>query len=220
MSDKPRSQVPTGELSPRKAPSQARSAQTVDLILMAAGDVLERHGFDGYTTNAIAERAGVSIGSLYQYFPGKDAITVALIERTSGGLVEEMRGALQQQDPHAALRAAIAVAVRHQLLRPRLSRLLDFEERRLAALLPASGSATAILTQLAAFLARSACWRIERPNESAVEMIAIASALTDAAGARGDAQPVPLERRIEGAVLGYLDALAGAASSRAGAAEE
>lgn len=208
MSDKSSSPESSGKLRARKAPSQARSAQTVQVILAAAADILEHRGFAGYTTNAIAERAGVSIGSLYQYFPGKDAITVALIEQTSGGLVEEMREALRLPGPRAALRATIAVAVRHQLRRPRLSRLLDFEERRLAALLPASGSAAALLTELATFLARSPCWRVERSGEAAVEMIAIASALTDAAVERADARQAALERRIEGAVLGYLGSLA------------
>ncbi|MBR8500820.1 TetR/AcrR family transcriptional regulator, partial [Burkholderia cenocepacia] len=56
-------------LSPRKAPRQRRSVATVDAIVEAAARILERDGFDGYTTNAVAALAGVSIGSLYQYFP-------------------------------------------------------------------------------------------------------------------------------------------------------
>ena len=64
---------------PRKSPVQARSAATVDAILEAAARILESEGFEGYTTNAIAKRAGVSIGSLYQYFPNKDAVTAALV---------------------------------------------------------------------------------------------------------------------------------------------
>ena len=47
----------------------------------AAARILEERGLEGYTTNAVAERAGFSIGSLYQYFPNKDAITIALIQR-------------------------------------------------------------------------------------------------------------------------------------------
>jgi AcrR family transcriptional regulator len=67
--------------APRKRPSQERSRLTVDAIVEAAAHVFEEHGYAKATTNRIADRAGVSIGSLYQYFPNKDAILVALTER-------------------------------------------------------------------------------------------------------------------------------------------
>lgn len=65
----------------RKLPLQARAKQTVEVILEAATQILWRSGGDRLTTNRIAERAGVSIGTLYQYFPNKEAILFALIER-------------------------------------------------------------------------------------------------------------------------------------------
>jgi AcrR family transcriptional regulator len=68
-------------LKPLKEPQQARSRETFEAILGAAAQVFERRGYAGATTNRIAVRAGVSIGSLYQYFPNKDAILVALTER-------------------------------------------------------------------------------------------------------------------------------------------
>src|SRR5436853_3044541 len=67
-------------LHPRKQPLQARAQRTVDVLLKAAAQVFARRGYAGATTNHIAERAGVSIGSLYEYFPSKDAILVALLE--------------------------------------------------------------------------------------------------------------------------------------------
>src|ERR1700727_158166 len=68
-------------LTPRKAAKQARAQATVDAIVEAAAQVFESLGYAAATTNRIAERAGVSIGSLYQYFPNKDAILVALARR-------------------------------------------------------------------------------------------------------------------------------------------
>ncbi len=68
-------------LQPRRKPVQDRALATVEAITEAAAQVFARHGYAAGTTNRIAERAGVSIGTLYQYFPNKDAILVALVER-------------------------------------------------------------------------------------------------------------------------------------------
>ncbi|MGP4029247.1 TetR/AcrR family transcriptional regulator [Actinomadura sp. 3N407] len=66
---------------PRKRPRQQRSQFTVEAILEAAAQLFQRYGYAATTTNKIAERAGVSIGSLYQYFPNKDAVLYLLGER-------------------------------------------------------------------------------------------------------------------------------------------
>ena len=65
----------------RRRPRQARSQVTYDSILQAAIQILERSGPDALNTNAIAERAGVSIGTLYQYFPDREAILLAAARR-------------------------------------------------------------------------------------------------------------------------------------------
>jgi AcrR family transcriptional regulator len=65
----------------RRTPRQPRSEATVDAILEAAFQLLEADGVEALTTNHIAERAGVSIGTLYQYFRGKQAILAALAQR-------------------------------------------------------------------------------------------------------------------------------------------
>lgn len=69
------------QLEPRKPPIQKRSKATVDGILAAATQVFESRGYAAGTTNRIADCAGVSIGTLYQYYPSKEAIAVALLER-------------------------------------------------------------------------------------------------------------------------------------------
>jgi len=68
-------------INPRKSPAQERSRFTVEQIVQAATQVFAERGYAGATTNHIAERAGVSIGSLYQYFPNKEAILVTLAKR-------------------------------------------------------------------------------------------------------------------------------------------
>ena len=67
--------------SPRKSPSQERSRQTVERILNAATRIFHEQGYAGTTTNDIADEADLSIGSLYQYFPNKDALLAALTKR-------------------------------------------------------------------------------------------------------------------------------------------
>lgn len=66
----------------RKIPKQVRSSELVSAILQAATQVLEQEGATRFTTARVAERAGVSIGSLYQYFPNKAAILFRLQSKT------------------------------------------------------------------------------------------------------------------------------------------
>ncbi|MCW6512909.1 TetR/AcrR family transcriptional regulator [Lichenifustis flavocetrariae] len=78
------------EVRPSESGPSGAGGAAVDTILEGATHILKKLGFEGYTTNAIADRAGVSIGSLYQYFPNKDAVTLTLIERESAVLVREI----------------------------------------------------------------------------------------------------------------------------------
>ena len=76
----------------RREPKQQRSRETVEAVLEAVRRVLKRHGAEVITTNRIAETAGVSIGSLYQYFPDKRAIFTALYDRH----VDDVRHVIQR----------------------------------------------------------------------------------------------------------------------------
>src|ERR1700723_4725649 len=82
-------------LQARKAPGQARSQETVDVILEASARILESEGLRGFNTNAVAAKAGVSVGSLYQYFPNKDAILLALINSFEDATQEAILQALR-----------------------------------------------------------------------------------------------------------------------------
>jgi len=85
----------------RKMPAQARSAWTVDVILQAAAQVLEGGGEDALTTKTVAERAGVSIGTLYQYFPNRDAILLALADREAQRIGERMRALIDRNQENS-----------------------------------------------------------------------------------------------------------------------
>lgn len=81
-------------LSPRKQPRQRRSRATVDAIVEAAARVFSAVGYAAGSTNRIAEKAGVAIGSLYEYFPNKAAILVAVAERHLDGMTADVEGTL------------------------------------------------------------------------------------------------------------------------------
>src|SRR6266851_8120096 len=84
----------------RLIPRQARAGETVALILEATAQILEAGGLPAFTTNAVAERAGVSIGTLYQYFADKNAILLALVrQEMTAGLAEVGRALQGENDP-------------------------------------------------------------------------------------------------------------------------
>jgi AcrR family transcriptional regulator len=186
---------------PRKQPTQSRSEETVASIVEAAAQVLESDGFEGFNTNAVAARAGVSIGSLYQYFPGKDALTVALIRRETSRFYDDAAIALTQRSGRAALEYLIGAAVRQQLQRPMLARLLDIEEGRPALRREVGGSE---METLVVEVIRRAAPRHERPEVAAADLFAMTRGLVDAAGERGERDIVDLQMRVQAAVFGYL----------------
>jgi AcrR family transcriptional regulator len=117
--------------SARRRPSQRRSQETVEAIVEAAAQVFERHGYAAGTTNRIAERAGVSIGTLYQYFSNKDEVLVAVFERhvAEGAAVvaPAVAGLRDDPEPEPLLRDVLARMVELHAREPTLHRLL-FEE--------------------------------------------------------------------------------------------
>jgi AcrR family transcriptional regulator len=191
-------------LEPRKLPAQSRSTETVNAVIEAAARILERRGFEGYTTNAIAERAGVSIGSFYQYFPSKDAVTVALIERESAVLladIAELPGAMGYQ---AGLDLIIRSAVANQMRRPKLARLLDFEESRLP-IRSRDGRVDDVLhAAFVRILSQPDARTTGIVEVAAFDVLAIVKGMVDAAGERQETSAVQLERRVRRAVFGYL----------------
>jgi AcrR family transcriptional regulator len=121
-------------LQARKAPGQARSKETVNIILEASARILESEGLRGFNTNAVAAKAGVSVGSLYQYFRNKDAILLDLIksfeDATQEAVLEDMQSG-SGQPLKRCLRLFVRTLVVMHYRRPRLNRVLEAEEERL-----------------------------------------------------------------------------------------
>jgi AcrR family transcriptional regulator len=113
--------------NPRKNATQERSRATVDALVEATARILVREGFDKASTNRIAEKAGVSIGSLYQYFPTKEALVAAVIDRHNADLMRVVRNALAEMTTlpvKDAVRRLVAVAIDAHRVDPRLHRVL------------------------------------------------------------------------------------------------
>jgi AcrR family transcriptional regulator len=115
---------------PRKVPTQSRARATWDAILDGAAEVLLKQGYEKATTDRIADRAGVSIGSVYEYFPNKEAIFAAVMLRWNEQRWKVFTE-LQREDPGTGLEAAIRATVRARvaatLLDPRLNTALNLE---------------------------------------------------------------------------------------------
>src|SRR5690349_469941 len=112
---------------PRKVPSQARALATRDAILEATARVLVKDGFDHASTNRIAEAAGVSIGSLYQYFPSKEALVAALVERHIDEMTREIVVAIDEVAAlplEGAVRALVNLMLRAHAIDPQLHKVL------------------------------------------------------------------------------------------------
>jgi AcrR family transcriptional regulator len=101
----------------RKTPSQTRALRTMDTLFEAAARVLASEGEAGFTTNRVAERAGFSIGTLYQYFPSKEAIVVAMVRRERERVMRELDALLDS--------AARGECSAEDALRAYIRRLID-----------------------------------------------------------------------------------------------
>jgi AcrR family transcriptional regulator len=168
--------------TPRKRPRQERSRATVTAILDATAQVLIRHGFDGLTTNHVAEAAGVSIGSLYQYFPNKEAMVGALIERhvdeMNAEVVAELGRVAVLPIPQA-VRAMVELRIRAHLVAPEVHRVLIEQVPRvgrMARLREVDRTMQAAIVTV--LTARRAELSIRDPELTAFMLVAILEAVT------------------------------------------
>ena len=122
-------------MSGKREPKQARSREKVEIILTAAALAIEKYGYKAATTDRIANRAGVSVGTVYQYFENKDEIFDRYLSRVEEN-VPALLGDIQRQEVQskkAHLANYIRSGAKQQYLRPKvfeeLSRQHIFEER-------------------------------------------------------------------------------------------
>jgi AcrR family transcriptional regulator len=111
----------------RRVPTQARAHATIEAIFEATARIIERDGVAALNTNVIAERAGLSIGTLYEYFPNKEAVLIAMARRRLAQDERVVRQALYDaiDDPAAPLiRIAIRTLVALQRERPKVRRAI------------------------------------------------------------------------------------------------
>ncbi len=108
----------------RKEPRQARAQVTVEAILEAAARILDRQGWERFTTNGVAETAGVSIGSLYQYFPNKLALVDAILQRHFDAVLSALRSADQRTSRGERIEGLISGMIAAHSTHPSLHRVL------------------------------------------------------------------------------------------------
>ena len=193
---------------PRKQPLQGRSRETFGAILEATARILEAEGLEAANTNAIAARAGVSIGSLYQYFPDKAAIFAELIRQAESGLGDMLEILLAQTAGQALeerLRLLVKAGVAQQMERPQLGRILDYLEAASPAD-PLLKAADERILRLIMRLLQEHADSIARPvtPSTALDLLSIVKGMVDGASFAGETKAASLERRVMLAVLGYL----------------
>src|SRR5690349_19686232 len=122
---------------PRKEAKQERAQATVEAILRATAHILVRDGYDRASTNRIAERAGVSIGSLYQYFPNKESLVAALLDRHMGemrAVLTEISASIGEKPIPEAVRDFVHAMIRAHAVDPVLHRVLLEQTPRMGGL--------------------------------------------------------------------------------------
>ena len=147
--------VATSRTNPRKSASQERSRQTVDALLEATARVLVKEGYDRASTNRIAEVAGVSIGSLYQYFPSKEALVAAVIDRHTQEGVKLARDALikvAMLPIEEAVRELVTLGIDAHGIDPKLHRVLTEQVPRVGRLDSVQASDREIHALIGAYL--------------------------------------------------------------------
>lgn len=191
---------------PRKKPTQARSLATWNAVLEAAAHILRAEGPKGLTTNHVAERAGVSIGSLYQYFPSKEAILAELVREMKAGMIADFSTVLDNPALCAApmpelVSAIMTAGVKHHARDPELARRLETLEQDMTL---DADLATLKATLSARFVQLLQTRGVARPRQAVRDLSAMSMGVSHAALLDGEDDFEDLAARLTRAALGYL----------------
>lgn len=177
--------APRARTAPRKKPRQQRSQATVDAILDATARVLCTTGYDRASTNRIAMAAGVSVGSLYQYFPSKEALVAALVERHTAQMTTLVKSKLAEVAAaplEVACRTMIDAMFEAHGVDPRLHKVLIEQVPRVGRLEQVVGVEREVEALVALFLeARKHELRRTRLSATAFVLCTVVEAVTHAA---------------------------------------
>jgi AcrR family transcriptional regulator len=194
---------------PRKQATQARAVGTVDVILKATARILMKEGYDHASTNKIAAAAGVSIGSLYQYFPSKEALVAALAERH----IQDMKAILREKVPRLlalpfeeAIEQVVRLMVEAHAVDPKLHKVLVEQVPRVGKLHEVEGMEREMIELTRAYLeSKRAELDVEDLDLSAYIVVGMVESLTHAAVlTRPELLGEAFIREVTRAVVRYL----------------
>ena len=194
-------------ISPRKVPAQSRALATQQAILQASARILSEQGLSVFNTNRVAQLAGISVGSLYQYYPNKAALLAALNLMQHQILLTNLDLAIARcakLSLKATLPKLVAVAMAHQFEDPRLAAALDYAERELPphpGLLPLR---QLLLASLQTALSQHRADIKGDLKTIALDVQVIVQAMVDGAALRGESLTPALKKRVNRAVSGYV----------------
>ena len=195
---------------PRKPPNQARAKATVNAILDATARILAEDGFEAVNTNRVAELAGVSVGSLYQYFPNKGslvgAVAVRHTEAMAAVIADGVRAAADDDLP-SLVKALIRSTMQAHAANPKLRRAIIEELPRIGRPARIAELKRGIQESVVALLtARQSRIKVKDIPMAAFVIINTVEHLTHVAQTAGhDARDLArLERELNDLVLSYL----------------
>lgn len=194
--------------TPRKRPRQERAQATVDAILDATAHILVRDGYDNLSTNRVAQRAGVSIGSLYQYYPNKEALVGELVDRYSAMLFDMVLDALatmQDTEPRVVVSSVVRAMIETKREQPALAKVLREQIPRTGRLARYEQELEKVIALAAAFLARHReRLRVDDVEVAAFVVVTMLDALTHATVTQDPHEDEVMVRAITDAAGRYL----------------
>lgn len=197
---------------PKKTPRQSRSAATFEAMVDAGARILREGGYEALTTNRVAELAGVSVGSLYQYFPNKEAILVEMVRRHLVDLEAGIAAIAARADRltlEELVSALIEDNARAHLVDPALHKVLFEEAPRLGAIDWRDDFAQGAIAVVVRLLERHRAAIVARDLPLAAQIVAESvEAIMHAAAMRADPRLAngEIARETTRLVLSYLTA--------------